>query len=967
MKATVSLCVSLMIYCALVAETEQTAELEKENEKANLTLGTLEENAALNNRTAQLVLQNTRLTDELLHLSDQVKSLAIVVEENRQLKENAAKLALEKTTADFNSNQTLTRLEKLDNEHQKCGELKKGLENKTLHMSLEIVNLHANISRLERNAKAHQAHNEELRKLLPVMVNYYKQVNETEEKDREIVVLKARIANMTKTIASFEQNESYLTEQVQSAWNECEVARSETAAIRLQWSEQRQRLTNVTRESEENALNVVHLREELEAYETALKNSKSVIAKLHANELALREQVFNATSTGELLLNQSQLQYEATCLQLANVTVEKELEIDSLRAKIANMSEMMASLEQNESHLSEQVQNAWHECEEAHSETEAIRLQWHEERQRLANCTQRTALLEQDLTELKLESEKDELIWREEVRKLRNACELQVNVTRARDTEIGNYKLELANAVQSLNQSKNECEINHLNCWQLRDELNKHESKLKEKETKIEKLKENDAIYVSSLRDELDKQVNVTRARDIEIGNFKTELTDARQRIAALEEQSETQQKADKERLEALEQELIESQLSNANLTEKLSALEQSNDQQLQNQQMIDKLLNDLHNCEAVKEAVVIELNEMSGELVSLRQEKRQLEMLQSEMLLLSELRQTLEGHNKRLSSEIAKLHLQLKERDAKIETTTTTTTTTTMTTTVPQLTSFDESRVVFVPTSSDFSIQVLDSANKQVLKTFTGHKSAIVAIERLTDTKLVSGSTDGEIRFWSLQDAAANITTLQHDKLTCLQVICASQLASGGGDGKVMIWSLDDGKCVATLAHSPALQPNGPKACCKKKKIGKVPSQPVTSLALFSMNRLASGSSDSTIKIWNLDDSTCLTVLKGHKAAILALQVLSETILASASADTTVKIWNLASSQCVQTLVGHTNQVVALRAISDSQLASASLDKTIKVWNVNDVTCNRTISDLTIQRMPEGLAQNSLELRKID
>ena len=423
-------------------------------------------------------------------------------------------------------------------------------------------------------------------------------------------------------------------------------------------------------------------------------------------------------------------------------------------------------------------------------------------------------------------------------------------------------------------------------------------------------------------------------------------------------------------------------------------------------------LNNKLILLEAEKNLLASENNKIKFELAGLEGNKRDLEALKNKLIALEKQKNSFESENNQIRSDLANMREQLKEKDNKIQhlrmahtslpcTTTTTTTskttssvettpisvkmplviveTTTLSvettsniveTTEPpvvrQLTSLDET-VFFIPTN-DFSVQVLDSTSKQVLKTFTGHKSNIVAIERLTDTKLVSGSTDGEIRIWSLDDnnnqLMSNGSTVAHERLTTLHVLSASKLASAGGDGKLMIWNLDDGKCEATLVHSPGYQPTSQELFFKTKRA--IPSKPVNTLALLSDNRLASGSNDSTIKIWNLDDSTCLAVLKGHSAAILALQVLSETILASASADTSVKIWNLASNQCVQTLVGHTNQVVALRAISGSELASASLDNTIKLWNWSDATCVRTITDLTIQQMPEGFAQNALEFLKI-
>ena len=120
-----------------------------------------------------------------------------------------------------------------------------------------------------------------------------------------------------------------------------------------------------------------------------------------------------------------------------------------------------------------------------------------------------------------------------------------------------------------------------------------------------------------------------------------------------------------------------------------------------------------------------------------------------------------------------------------------------------------------------------------------------------------------------------------------------------------------------------------------------------VTALAVLSGWRLASGSSDTTIKIWaimkrkpgatrcNPGVTQCVATLAGHNGGVTALATLrigvARTRLASGSSDRTVKIWDVQMLQCIATLAGHPSMVTGLAALGWSsalRLASVSMDK---------------------------------------
>src|SRR5271155_706782 len=93
---------------------------------------------------------------------------------------------------------------------------------------------------------------------------------------------------------------------------------------------------------------------------------------------------------------------------------------------------------------------------------------------------------------------------------------------------------------------------------------------------------------------------------------------------------------------------------------------------------------------------------------------------------------------------------------------------------------------------------------------------------------------------------------------------------------------------------------------------------------------RLASASSDKTVKIWDASSGECLQTLEGHSGAVKSVAFSHDSArLASASDDKTVEIWDASSGECLQTLEGHSGWVSSVAFSHDSaRLAAAAGDK---------------------------------------
>lgn len=184
--------------------------------------------------------------------------------------------------------------------------------------------------------------------------------------------------------------------------------------------------------------------------------------------------------------------------------------------------------------------------------------------------------------------------------------------------------------------------------------------------------------------------------------------------------------------------------------------------------------------------------------------------------------------------------------------------------------------------------IQIVDIVKNKCVDGLTGHESIVFSLVKLGDHTLVSGSYDKTIRFWDIQS------------LKCTKIIKSNE--------HPFLFSMT--KLTETLIAfaSPT------HLCVMNAKGVMMDSIPVTMppeniWALAGLNYFcasACGPTSDTICVRNIVTKSKM-IICGHTSPVRALTVLDDLSLASGSDDTTIRIWDIKNKLCSAIFKGHT------------------------------------------------------------
>lgn len=213
----------------------------------------------------------------------------------------------------------------------------------------------------------------------------------------------------------------------------------------------------------------------------------------------------------------------------------------------------------------------------------------------------------------------------------------------------------------------------------------------------------------------------------------------------------------------------------------------------------------------------------------------------------------------------------------------------------------------------------------------------------------LITGSQDQTVKRWDVpkqhqqaQKAGlrAAYTRKAHEKdINAIDVHHGGSLfASASQDKVVKIWSIEEGEVQGILrghrrgVWSVRFAP--PKLPALQGDEGSVAGKGV----------VLTGSGDKTVKLWNLNDYSCIRTFEGHSNSVLKVAWLNApkpgdqsgrpVLVASAAGDGLVKVWDTNSGEAACTLDNHEDRVWALAVHPETNtIVSGSGDSTVTFW----------------------------------
>ncbi|XP_046844973.1 uncharacterized protein LOC124438807 isoform X2 [Xenia sp. Carnegie-2017] len=219
------------------------------------------------------------------------------------------------------------------------------------------------------------------------------------------------------------------------------------------------------------------------------------------------------------------------------------------------------------------------------------------------------------------------------------------------------------------------------------------------------------------------------------------------------------------------------------------------------------------------------------------------------------------------------------------------------------------------------------------LIKIFRKHCDKVLALVTTVGPSgliVISASKDCLIKVHELETGMELEVLRGHTMAVyCLALShCGTKLASGSYDSTTRLWNLDTYKLLFTMEAEGGF---------------------VNALD-FSIDDkcLFSGSNDGNLRIWDVANGKLLAKTQAHETN-MHIRGLCTTrdgrMIATGSLDYNVKLWDASKLSHLATLKGHTDTVYAVAATYDSKMiVSASGDKTLKIWNLQSFGELRTL-----------------------
>ncbi len=240
--------------------------------------------------------------------------------------------------------------------------------------------------------------------------------------------------------------------------------------------------------------------------------------------------------------------------------------------------------------------------------------------------------------------------------------------------------------------------------------------------------------------------------------------------------------------------------------------------------------------------------------------------------------------------------------------------------------------------------LQLWDTATGQKITLTEDFPSSILRFSEDSKTLVSLGTWGDTIGILNVETGKINLQKIERPfeggPLPAPYALTHNKFAVERKNGDIELWDVKTGEKLSTLIRQhktkqtifPKVTVDGQYTEVKGGLNNKI----LTLAFSPDGTRLASGSSDTTIQLWDTINRDIPVILQKHTGWVNTIAFSPNgKILASGSTDRTVLLWDTATGELLTRIVGHIGGIAALTFSPDgATLASASTDGTILFWN---------------------------------
>lgn len=263
--------------------------------------------------------------------------------------------------------------------------------------------------------------------------------------------------------------------------------------------------------------------------------------------------------------------------------------------------------------------------------------------------------------------------------------------------------------------------------------------------------------------------------------------------------------------------------------------------------------------------------------------------------------------------------------------------------------------------------LKVYDVANFDA-RLLSGHRDMVLCLDRSMDGRwLVSGSKDRTARIWAPSTKGWRCVAVCEGHAEAVGAVALSRKMEGEGrflftasqDRTIKMWDLSELSLDALQKEEEYSDDEEDDEPLKLRSLATlhIADKDINALDIAPNDRfLVSGSQDKLVKLFEIDfvpsssgasgSVRHIGTCKGHRRGVWSVRFSrTDRIVASGAADRTIKLWSLDDFTCLKTFEGHTNSVLRIDFMtSGMQLVSAAGDGLVKLWNIKDEACVATL-----------------------